>query len=371
MPFYPMSFFPPQFETSAGVPASGYVLKAYADGTSANINMYTDKTGGTSVSTITLNASGYPEVSGSIVIPHIDQDCKIALYPTSAAALADSGAIWSIDYVNVATASYTVTDLDLGSSGSAGSMDIFPSTASKGKIHMVAANNAADYTITITNASFGQAATITLPDPGTSAASYVLTESAQTINGSKTFSSDIKTSSGLGAVNGTGVSAVEYGDGIVHKTVVTFLNTTIALTDEAGVVAYGGLKFYDMPEGHVCVIGAVTDLNLTKSSAGVNDDWDGDFSVGTVTASNNATLTSTEANIIPSTATPQAVAGATTADGQSTSTECPAYFDGTATATDIYINFLVDDTDHNVGGTACNLILNGTLTLTWINLGDN
>jgi len=172
-----------------------------------------------------------------------------------------------------------------------------------------------------------------------------------------------------GAANGTGVAAVESGNGIFNKTVITFTDHAIALTDEAGVVAYGGSKVYDLPAGAILMLGAVADIDLTKSSAGVNADWDGDVGVGTVTASNNNTLATTEQNIIPTTATPQAVAGVTTANAQSTSTENEV-IDGTGTAVDVFLNFLVDDADHDVTTTACNLIVNGTLTLHWINLGD-
>jgi hypothetical protein len=176
-------------------------------------------------------------------------------------------------------------------------------------------------------------------------------------------------SAGAGAVAGTGAAAVEYGDATVHQTVITFTNTPITLADEAGVIAYGGLKVYDLPEGAILMNGAVADINLTKSSAGVNDNWDGDISVGTATAANDADLTSTEADIVAKTATPQAAAGATTGD-MVTATAQMAIFDGTAAAKDVFVNVLVDDADHDVNGTACNIILNGTITITWVNLGD-
>lgn len=173
----------------------------------------------------------------------------------------------------------------------------------------------------------------------------------------------------LAAAAGTGVALTE--ETLTPRTVtLTLTDVDLALTDEAGVVAYAGLKVLDFPEGVVCILGAVADLDLTKSSAGVNVDWDGDFSLGTVTASNNGTLAGTEANIIPSTATPQAAAGATTANGKSTATECPAYLDGTSTPVDVFLNVLVDDADHDVTGTACNLIANGTLKITYVMLGD-
>lgn len=170
-----------------------------------------------------------------------------------------------------------------------------------------------------------------------------------------------------GSAAGEGVSAQTIGNGVVNKTVLTLENTAIPLVDEAGVVAYGGLKVFDLPEGLVQILGAVADLAVTKSSAGVNNDFDGDFAVGTVTASNNNTLSATEANIIASTATPQAAAGATTAKGVSTAV---LTLDGTATAVDVYLNALVDDADHDVTTTPASLIVNGTITLSWIHLGD-
>jgi len=173
----------------------------------------------------------------------------------------------------------------------------------------------------------------------------------------------------LGTVNGSGVEVTEVSNGVLNKSVFTFTNHAMALTDEAAVVAYAGSKVYDFPEGAIYIMGAVADLDLTKSSAGVNDTWDGDFALGTVTASNNATLSSTEQDILPTTATPQAVAGATTANGQSTATE-NAVIDGTTTAVDLYLNILVDDADQDVTSTPANIIVNGTVTVLWANMGD-
>jgi hypothetical protein len=168
----------------------------------------------------------------------------------------------------------------------------------------------------------------------------------------------------------TGMTVEHLGLGPQRHTRITFDDVAIALVDEAGVVAYKGTKIFDFPAGYIKFDGAVADLALTKSSAGVNADWDGDFSLGTVTASNNATLSSTEQNLLPSTPTPQAVSGATTAKGVSTATET-VLFDGHTTPIDMYLNFLVDDADHNVAGTPCNLIVNGTINFLWKNLGDN
>lgn len=149
-------------------------------------------------------------------------------------------------------------------------------------------------------------------------------------------------------------------------TVLTLTALSIALVDNAGVVAHGGKKIMDFPAGYIAIESVVADLAVTKSSAGVDAAWDGDFSLGSVIADTDASLTSTEADIIASTATPQAVAGVTTAIGSKlTATN----LDGTTTPVDMYLNVIVDDADHNVTGTACNLLFTGTITVTWRNMG--
>lgn len=80
-------------------PATGYVLKFYAAGTSTNIVLATDSTGGTTATDIVLDSQGYPSISNTPLIPHIDQKYKIALYPSQAAADADSGAVWTQDNI--------------------------------------------------------------------------------------------------------------------------------------------------------------------------------------------------------------------------------------------------------------------------------
>ena len=158
----------------------------------------------------------------------------------------------------------------------------------------------------------------------------------------------------------------------MRKVTITLTNAEVVLADNAAVTAYGSLKILDLPAGYILFHGAVADLDLTKSSAGVNADWDGDIALGTVAADNGATpLAGTEQDLIPNTATPQAVAGVTTGDMQSTATEIGDLFDGHTTAVDVYLNVLVDDADHDVTGTPCNIIVNGTITITYTNLGDN
>lgn len=169
-----------------------------------------------------------------------------------------------------------------------------------------------------------------------------------------------------GVPAGSGVT-LEAGNAAYTTSILRFTNVAVPLVDEAGVVAYGSLKVFDCPAGLILIPAAVANLAITKSSAGVIATFDGDFGVGSAAAGNNAVLAGTEQNIIPTTATPQAVGGATTAKGISTG---GLQLDGTATPVDIFLNFLVDDADHDVTTTPCNLIVNGTLAVTWANAGD-
>lgn len=170
---------------------------------------------------------------------------------------------------------------------------------------------------------------------------------------------------------GTGVTLSSSVVGGVKHVTLTLVDTPIPMVDDPGVVAYGGLKIADLPEGLIFFMGAVMDLALTKSSAGVNAAWDGDIGLGTAAAAAGATLAGTEQDLVPTTPTPQAVSGVTTGDAKSTSTEAGKIFDGTGTAKDVYLNVLVDDTDHDVTATPCNIIVNGTVKLAFMVIGDN
>lgn len=79
-----------------------------------------------------------------------------------------------------------VVNLDAGSSGAAGTVDVFPTTASKGKIAITATDSTGNTTTTITNAAQAGAVTYTIPDAGASA-NFVMSEGAATVNGAKTF----------------------------------------------------------------------------------------------------------------------------------------------------------------------------------------
>jgi hypothetical protein len=94
------------------------------------------------------------------------------------------------------------TNIDAGASGTAGTIDIFPTTASKGKITLSATANTNDDALTITNAAQGQATTLTIPDVGASTGSFVMDKGTSTVAGAKTFTLAITPTGGVAAAGG-------------------------------------------------------------------------------------------------------------------------------------------------------------------------
>lgn len=169
------------------------------------------------------------------------------------------------------------------------------------------------------------------------------------------------------------VSAVELGVPGWHQTVLTFTNAHLTITDNAGVTGYGSLHVYDFPTGAILFLGAVASgLAVTKSSGNIVATFRSGFSLGTAAVASDGAKTGTKANLLPSTSNPQAVAGATTATAYTTAAPAAA-LDGSNTTTagaglPVYLNFTVTAADET--SPPGDLILNGSLVLNWISLGD-
>lgn len=98
------------------------------------------------------------------------------------------------DIVDAAAAQATqsITTLSVGASGTAGTLDIYPATASKGKLEFTCTNQTNNTTVTVNAAAMGQASTITIPDPGAASDTFALLAKAQTFT-NKTFTDPIET----------------------------------------------------------------------------------------------------------------------------------------------------------------------------------
>lgn len=100
-----------------------------------------------------LSATEVAYLTGAVAGVPADSKCVV---------LGTSKALGTITTGTITTLS--CTDLDAGASGTAGSVDVFPSTSSKGKLSITAAANAADTTTTVNKASQAAARTYTLAD---------------------------------------------------------------------------------------------------------------------------------------------------------------------------------------------------------------
>ena len=151
------------------------------------------------------------------------------------------------------------------------------------------------------------------------------------------------------------------------KTVVTLSGRSVTMTDATTAGSHGSIQLYDFPAGNLFFLGATCDLTLTAGVGGITDTAAVVVGVGTATlATDNATLTGTEADLVPSTAA-TLTAGVGTGKGKSL-TAGAVVFDGTSTAKDAWLNIAVPD----AGSTANDTItVSGTVTLVWANLGDN
>ena len=166
------------------------------------------------------------------------------------------------------------------------------------------------------------------------------------------------------------VVATEYGNDWFHATKLTITAKSISISDDAGVAQYGGTKIYTFPQGLILCYGAVVDGALT-GYASLIDTFNGDIALGTATATTGATLTGTEADIMPSVALTQAVDEVAVCDAVSVATALTEsgarWMDGTSTAKDMYLNFVIDDNAAHGAGTAT---FTGTVTFLWAFLGD-
>jgi hypothetical protein len=129
-------------------------------------------------------------------------------------------------------------------------------TTQTGGLEVKATASAGNTTTTVTNASQAAARTYTIPDAGASA-SFLMTEGAQVANGILTLSAAPVVQAGpvlpwLTAANvgtpGANVTALEYGDGHNHLTVLTLTAVELAPTIPADAEG-AGVVIYTFPAG--------------------------------------------------------------------------------------------------------------------------
>ena len=173
-----------------------------------------------------------------------------------------------------------------------------------------------------------------------------------------------------GTKNGATVTVVESGDGAMHKSVFTLSSTPLSVVSVTTGAGVGGVKIYDFPEGHINVLGASSDLSLAVVTEGDFTDGtpEGDLGLGTLAPAN--------ADALGTDATDDSICTATafTMSAYAANVDLPPdsagfLFDGSSTAMDLVLNALVDAADID-DATTTNLLVSGTVTVIWANLGD-
>ncbi len=181
-----------------------------------------------------------------------------------------------------ATGTSQINTLKVGASGTVGAFNIYPTTASKGSFRFLAADSAGDTVTTITNASQAAARTYTVPDAGASAASFVMTEGAQTINGTKTIPAITTTTFGFAA---GGTLKGDTGTGTCSSNAVTISKMAGVVTTESLNTAGGASQAIVITNTTV----AAGDLALVQYAGGGNTT--ANITLKAVTTSSTITVT--------------------------------------------------------------------------------
>lgn len=198
----------------------------------------------------------------------------------------------------------------------------------------------------------------TLTIGGTTQTNLALGRSGQAI----TVKGDIVTTVGNGVIVTDKCTAVEGGDGVLHKTTLTFTLTGAHDLDMADDDHGTGIKIYDFPAGSIQILGATCNAVVTS----VNAEGGGatfPMALGSVVGADDNTLTSTEADIIPSVA----VAGGSAKDFHATLAAPVLFANAGGSDLDLYLNAAITAA---VATGAVTIAVTGTVTITWINFGD-
>lgn len=146
------------------------------------------------------------------------------------------------------------------------------------------------------------------------------------------------------------------------------LNVPLTFTGATGAAVFDTEAISGMEEGNVCIIGAVANLTFRgPTSDDLTNDFQGDFSLGTV-ATANTTLTGAKVNIIPSTAI--AAATAEVSANNRGVLAAPVTLDNTDADLDIHLNVTLD-ADEVTNLEEVVITVTGTVDILYTVLGDD
>jgi len=146
-------------------------------------------------------------------------------------------------------------------------------------------------------------------------------------------------------------------------------NVTVPVAATGDADAFGtGVVIGDLPEGNILLLGGISYLQFTTADTDLTTTWTGLYAVGTAPMAADATLTSTEADLISSVVL--AAATSRTSPLTKGNKAATALLDNTGGAMEVNLNVVVDNTGIASGG-AADLTANGYVDLVFIVLGDN
>lgn len=161
---------------------------------------------------------------------------------------------------------------------------------------------------------------------------------------------------------GVGFMAVNEA-GHCRRTTITVAALALAMVDATTNGSQGSQKILDFPVGNIKVLGATFNLTTARVGTALAATAALVGSIGSAAAGVDTSLTSTEADVIPSTAGTLS-SGAGTFKAGSTAA---AYLDGSATAKSLYLNVVSPDAGSSGNDT---LTVNGTIEIFWMHLGN-
>lgn len=151
-----------------------------------------------------------------------------------------------------------------------------------------------------------------------------------------------------------------------QQTKLTFAALSITMTDATTNGSHGTATIATFPAGRIAIWGASADLTTLAGAGGIGDTASVVMSVGSAAVgTDNATLTATEADVIPSTAATLAAGAGAMASGSATA-QAATVFDGSSTPLDLHLNVAVPDAGSSADDT---LAVTGDIFITWSWLG--
>lgn len=216
--------------TFAGGTTQTNILNVGASGTLGTFNVYQGTASKGSLALVAVANTG--NTVTTISNAAMGQASVISIPDPGAAT--DTFALLGTSNVFSGT-SNQINTLNIGASGTVGSLSLFSTTASKGKWLVSPVDNTGNTTMTITNAAQAGAYTYTIPSAGASA-SFMMTQGAQTVVGNNAFN-------GATTIGATGSLGFVAGAILIGNPVPgTLSSNAVTINNMSGVITTGSLN---------------------------------------------------------------------------------------------------------------------------------